>query len=198
MINIIFKPGWKAVKAIYPKKNWTSKIWRPMMLTLVMFCSALYAKSDSLELIDTISSWIVNGYPSILGFVLSGYVLLIGFVGSDFLLALERRQRDDGVSLFQMVNSTFVVVISVVLFTYMLGALFGFVHKCHIEWPFDNQLYVYYNYGALVAILFSFAYSLFALYDVLINIFNMGQFATALTRKRLKSMRNDKRRDTNE
>ena len=73
-----------------------------------------------------------------------------------------------------------------------------FVHKCHIEWPFDNQLYVYYNYGALVAILFSFAYSLFALYDVLINIFNMGQFATALTRKRLKSMRNDKRRDTNE
>lgn len=186
MIDIIYKPGWKAVKAIYPRKNWTRKIWRPIILTFVMFCSALYAQTDCLELITTVSSWIVNGYPSILGFILSGYVLLIGFVGSDFLLALEKQQRSDKVSLFQIVSSTFVVVISVVLFTYMLGTLFCFVQECHIEWPFNNHWYTFYNYGALVVILFAFAYSLFTLYDVVINIFNMGQLASAIARRKLK------------
>lgn len=186
MNDNVYKSGWKVAWKIYPKDNWRKNIWRPVILTIVMSAASLLGNTDYVDLMKCVSSWIIGGYPSILGFILSGYVLLIGFCGSDFLLALAKTRKEDKISLFQKVSSTFSIVLLVILSTYGIGALYDFVIQCAIVWPFadDNHCEIY-NYAALVILLFAFSYSLCTLFDIVINIFNMGQFANIIAKRKL-------------
>lgn len=190
MNDNVYKSGWKVAWEIYPKDNWHKNIWRPVVLTIVMSAASLLGNTDYVDLMKCVSSWITGGYPSILGFILSGYVLLIGFCGSDFLLALAKTKKEDEISLFQKVSSTFSIVLFVILSTYGIGALYDFVIQCAIAWPFGDDNYCeIYNYVTLVILLFAFSYSLFTLFDIVINIFNMGQLANIIAKRKLISIK---------
>lgn len=189
------KSGWKVAWTIYPKGNWRRKIWRPITLTAIMSVISICGNVDYVELMMLVSSWITSGYPSILGFILSGYVLLIGFCGSDFLLALAKTNEEDNVSLFQKVSSTFSIVLLVILSVYGIGALYGYIIQCAIVWPFDENLRKVYNGIALTILLLVFSYSLFAMFDIVINIFNMGQFANVIAKKKLAKIKDNEEKN---
>lgn len=185
-----YKPGWKSVWSIYPKENIGRNIWRPLVLLAIAVISSFFSSKSSTELISVVSNWITSGYPSIIGFILSGYVLIVGFSGSDFLLNLAK-PNDAKYTLFQVLNSTFAVVIAVMIITYAIGALLSFIVSCEIEWPFPTNCGCdAFNFIALVFIEFTFFYSLNTLLDVVINIFNMGQMANVIAEHKIKAIEN--------
>lgn len=187
-MNDKYKTGWKTVWSIYPKENIGGNFWRPLILLVISVACSICSSKSSAELIGVVSNWITSGFPSIIGFILSGYVLIVGFSGSDFLLSLAKRSEAK-YTLFQVLNSTFAVVIAVMIVTYAIGALMGFVVSCEIEWPFTTNCGCdAFNFTALVFIEFLFFYSINTLLDVIINIFNMGQMANIIAEQKLEAI----------
>ena len=192
-----YKPGWKSVWAIYPKRNLRKNVWRPIVFAVIAACCYCCSSKSACELIGVVSGWITSGFPSIIGFVLSGYVLIVGFSGSDFLLRLAN-PRKDNYTLFQVLNSTFAVVIAIILVTYAIGAIYGFVVSCDIVWPLKIQwLCIVYNFMAFLLIDFFFFYAVFSLVDIVVNIFNMGQMANVIAERKIEAIQSGKESENN-
>lgn len=187
-----YKSGWKSAWAIYPKRNLRKNIWRPIVFAAIAACCYCCSSKSACELIGLVSGWITSGFPSIIGFVLSGYVLIVGFSGSDFLLSLAK-PRNDNYTLFQVLNSTFAVVIATMIVTYAIGALYGFIISCDFVWPINIKwLCVVYNFIAFLLIDFIFFYAVFSLVDIVVNIFNMGQMANVIAEKKIETIQSEK------
>ena len=192
-----YKPGWKSVWAIYPKRNLRKNVWRPIVFAAFAACCYCCSSKSACELIGLVSGWITSGFPSIIGFVLSGYVLIVGFSGSDFLLSLAK-PRKDNYTLFQILNSTFAVVIAILIVTYAIGAIYSFVVSCDIEWPLKIQwLCIVYNFMAFLLIDFFFFYAVFSLVDIVVNIFNMGQMANVIAERKIEAIQSKKESENN-
>lgn len=192
-----YKPGWKSVWAIYPKRNLKKNVWRPTLLAVIAACCYCCSSKSACELIGLVSGWITSGFPSIIGFVLSGYVLIVGFSGSDFLLSLAK-PRKDNYTLFQVLNSTFAVVIAIMIVTYAIGALYGFVVACDFVWPLKIKwLCSVYNFIAFLLIDFIFFYAVFSLVDIVVNIFNMGQMANVIAERKIEAIQSEKETENN-
>lgn len=192
-----YKPGWKAVWSIYPKRNLRKNVWRPLVFAAIAACCYCCSSKSACELIGLVSGWITSGFPSIIGFVLSGYVLIVGFSGSDFLLSLAK-PRKDSYTLFQVLNSTFAVVIAIMIVTYAIGALYGFVISCNFVWPLKMQwLCIVYNFIVFLLIDFIFFYAVFSLVDIVVNIFNMGQMANVIAERKIEAIQSGKESENN-
>ena len=192
-----YKPGWKSVWAIYPKRNLRKNVWRPIVFAAFAACCYCCSSKSACELIGLVSGWITSGFPSIIGFVLSGYVLIVGFSGSDFLLSLAK-PRKDNYTLFQILNSTFAVVIAILIVTYAIGAIYSFVVSCDIEWPLKIQwLCIVYNFIAFLLVDFIFFYAVFSLVDIVVNIFNMGQMANVIAERKIEAIQSKKESENN-
>lgn len=189
-----YKPGWKSVWAIYPKRNLRKNVWRPIVFAACCYCCS---SKSACELIGLVSGWITSGFPSIIGFVLSGYLLIVGFSGSDFLLSLANHRKDN-YTLFQVLNSTFAVVIAIILVTYAIGAIYSFVVSSDIVWPLNIQwLCIVYNFMAFLLIDFFFFYAVFSLVDIVVNIFNMGQMANVIAERKIEAIQSEKEYENN-
>lgn len=192
-----YKPGWKSVWAIYPKRNLRTNVWRPIVFAAIAACCYCCSSKSACELIGLVSGWITSGFPSIIGFVLSGYVLIVGFSGSDFLLSLAN-PRKDNYTLFQVLNSTFAVVIAIIIVTYAIGAIYSLVVSCDIVWPLKIQwLCIVYNFMAFLLIDFFFFYAVFSLVDIVVNIFNMGQMANVIAERKIEAIQSEKEYENN-
>lgn len=192
-----YKPGWKSVWAIYPKRNLRKNVWRPIVFAAIAACCYCCSSKSACELIGLVSGWITSGFPSIIGFVLSGYVLIVGFSGSDFLLSLAN-PRKDNYTLFQVLNSTFAVVIAIIIVTYAIGAIYSLVVSCDIVWPLKIQwLCIVYNFMAFLLIDFFFFYAVFSLVDIVVNIFNMGQMANVIAERKIEAIQSEKEYENN-
>lgn len=167
-------------------------IWKgaklPLVLLVASFVVYLFKGNVSeIELIKLVGSLVTSGFPSIIGFILTGYALIIGFSGSDFLLKMAKSKAGDKHSLFERVNSTFAFVIGALVITYLVAGVVTFVIGLQMEWPFSEGVEVY-NAFVLFLLLFLFYYSVCALLDIVLNVFNLGQLAHAVAKGKLKAM----------
>ena len=152
-----------------------------LIFSVVAYC---FSEADALSLIQKVSDFITSGFPSIIGFVLTGYALLIGFSGTELFGGMARSCVDNkDHSYFQLVNSIFAAVLGIVVLTYMVGCVIGLVVSMEIEWPFSKGYKCFINI-VLFAFLFLFYYSIFALVDIIVNIFNIGQYANAVAQNK--------------
>ena len=160
--------GWEKAWEICPLSNMWKGAKAPGVLLVVSFVLYLF-KGDvgEIEQIKLIGGIITNGFPSIIGFILTGYALIIGFSGSDFLLKMAKSKADEKHSLFERVNSTFALVIGILVVTYLVASVFEFVMGLQIEWPFREGIEVY-NASVLFLLLFLFYYSVCALLDIVL------------------------------
>lgn len=190
--------GWEKVWEIYPLMN----LWKGAKKPLLLFAATIVVylfKGDICEmnLIKVVSGIVTSGFPSIIGFILTGYALIIGFSGSDFLLKMAKSKADDKHSLFERVNSTFAFVIGALIVTYMFAACASFVIGLEVEWPFAKGVGVY-NSVVLFVLLFLFYFSVCALLDIVLNVFNLGQLAHAVAKNKLKMMEMMAKQDEND
>ena len=182
--------GWEKVWDIYPITNFLKSVKIPSFLALSSTVGCLFFSSThELELMKLMADVVTTGFPSILGFVLTGYALIIGFSGSEFLLRMAKSRADEEHTLFERVNATFAIVIGILVVTYIFSVSITYFLKLQIAWPFANGIHVF-NRCILFLLLFFLYYSICALLDIVINIFNLGQLANVIASNKLKLMEN--------
>lgn len=178
------KTGWQGVFTIYPIRKLGKGCILPGIMMIFSIGAYCFSEADTLSLMQKVSDFITSGFPSIIGFVLTGYALLIGFSGTELFGGMARSSVDNkDHSYFQLVNSIFAVVLGVVVLTYIVGCVVGLVISMEIEWPFSNG-YKCFNNIVFFVFLFLFYYSIFALVDIIVNIFNIGQYANAIAQNK--------------
>lgn len=153
-MKTIYDPGWGVVWRIYSKENLKKSIWLPLILTVVSFAVCFFSKKNPLGLIEYVGSTILSVGPNMLGFTLSGYALMMGLSNSEFIQGLINfREEGKEYSLFQSLNTVFAVVLGMMFLTTDM-----------------------YNWICLFILMFLMYYTINAIKDIVINIFNFGQY----------------------
>lgn len=185
--------GWKTVWRIYPRKNIVRGCIKPVILLILTLPFFLISNNNAFYFLDLISQTILSTFPSLIGFILAGYTLIIGFSSSDIITYLSKFNGGKGYSIFQTVNSTFAITISIMILTFIIGGFCSFIIKSDIDFIFNVNASIIeiYNFVLLFLLAFMFYYSLCSLLDIVINIFNLGQFANILAKKKSNNKDND-------
>ena len=180
--------GWGGVFDTYPLRKLLKGAIIPLfflLASIVIYC--LGENHDAITLMTNVVDIISSGFPSIIGFVLTGYALIIGFSGTELVGKMACVEVDEkGHSYFEVVSSIFAVVLGVVVSTYIMACLVSYVLELKISWPFDNNYCDYFNTGCFFIFLFLFYYSIFSLLDIIVNVFNIGQYANAVAQNKLR------------
>lgn len=177
-MKTIYDPGWGVVWRIYSKENLKKSIWLPLILTVVSFAVCFFSKKNPLGLIEYVGSTILSVGPNMLGFTLSGYALMMGLNNSEFIQGLINfREEGKEYSLFQSLNTVFAVVLGMMFLTTLVGAFTCIIIKAEISLPKDlDDLTDMYNWICLFILMFLMYYTINAIKDIVINIFNFGQY----------------------
>lgn len=177
-MKTIYDPGWGVVWKIYSKENLRKSLYLPLILTIVSFVVCIFSEKSSLSLIEYVASTILSVGPNMLGFTLSGYALMMGLSNSDFIQGLINfKEEGKEYSLFQSLNTVFAVVLGMMFLTTLVGAFTCVVVEAEISLPerwvdFTNA----YNWFSLFVLIFLMYYTINAIKDIVINIFNFGQY----------------------
>lgn len=180
--------GWNGVFSVYPlRKLWKGAIIPFLFLVISIAVYFMGKKHTPIDLMNKVADIITSGFPSIIGFVLTGYALIIGFSDTELVGKMARIEVDkEGHSYFEVVSSIFAVVLGVVVLTYITACLVSYVLELQISWPFDDNCADCFNTLFFFIFLFLFYYSIFALLDIIVNIFNIGQYANAVAQNKIK------------
>lgn len=180
--------GWNGVFSVYPlRKLWKGAIIPFLFLVISIAVYFMGEKHTSIDLMNKVADIITSGFPSIIGFVLTGYALIIGFSDTELVGKMAHIEVDkEGHSYFEVVSSIFAVVLGVVVLTYIVACLVSYVIELQISWPFDDNCADCFNTLCFFIFLFLFYYSIFALLDIIVNIFNIGQYANAVAQNKIK------------
>lgn len=177
----LISPGWPAVWFIYSLDNLWRSVLIPFVLTFLSLIVCFFSDKSPIVLLTYISDVIVSVCPSILGFTLSGYALMMGLSDSAFIKGLMRyKEEGKPHSMFQSLNSTFAIVLGVAFITTIVGVVAGIIIKADINLP--NSLLCYsniYNWLCLSFLFFLLFYTINSIKDIVVNIFNFGQYVQA-------------------
>lgn len=180
--------GWNGVFSVYPLRKLLKGAIIPFLFLVISI--AVYfmgEKHTSIDLMNKVADIITSGFPSIIGFVLTGYALIIGFSDTELVGKMAHIEVDkEGHSYFEVVSSIFAVVLGVVVLTYITACLVAYVLELQISWPFDDNCADCFNTLCFFIFLFLFYYSIFALLNIIVNIFNIGQYANAVAQNKIK------------
>jgi hypothetical protein len=171
--------GWKTVRHIYlsDKKNIYRSLKWPLFLSLVPTLVGILSDGNSSVLLESIINITISICPAILGFTLSGYALIIGLSNSKYIDGLlEYKQK--GKSMFQSVNTVFAVVLFFSFFTTILAIVIKVIFECQIIINSTITVDIL-NWSVVFIILFLLIYTVNSIKDIVINIFNFGQFIQA-------------------
>ena len=130
--------GWKIVWEIYPFCNLCKGCIKPIILTALTLIPLLFSKKIPFEHIEIVSTLITSAFPSIIGFVLTGYALIIGFSSSEIISYLAKDRNEKKYSLFQIVNSTFAIVMGAIICTFLYGTFCQFIQKAQVPFLFSK------------------------------------------------------------
>lgn len=180
--------GWNGVFSVYPlRKLWKGAIIPFLFLVISIAVYFMGEKHTPIDLMKKVADIITSGFPSIIGFVLTGYALIIGFSDTELVGKMACVEVDEkGHSYFEVVSSIFAVVLGVVVSTYIIACIVSYIFELHIQWPFNNNCADCFNTVCFFIFLFIFYYSIFALLDIIVNVFNIGQYANAVAQNKLK------------
>lgn len=169
------KVGWDGVFKSYPKDNLCKSAIKSVIATiLTLFVVLLF--SEVYATIVNALQFIVTTLPTILGFTLAALALFFSVAIN--LSGLFHRSESDEPSLFQVVQSTFAVIILVMVLTLGFSYIISITINNSVEVP--SQLAFITNMVTLFLMIFSLFYTLFSILDVTINLFNLGQYIQSL------------------
>jgi hypothetical protein len=172
--------GLKGLITVYPTDKLKAGAKWPLLVTIVVGMAVLLLGKDSNEKnLEDISGMAVSVLPNLLGFLLGGYTILIGFGNVDLLKSATKVYPESGISLFQTLSSIFAVTILVQSLTLILGlvAHFGLQLQVSKEGLFSwlYPLVPILDGIGFLALFFTVFYSVFALRDMVLNIFGFAQ-----------------------
>lgn len=179
--KVISYPGWKAVWAIYSVNNLLRSIIPPGVLSAFVFSICICSDKPPTLFIAYASNATLLIAPAILGFTLSGYALMMGLSSSEFIRGLATYKAEGkSYTMFQSLNSTFAVVLWMAFITTIMGVCVDLLLKADVSFPESIADYCnVFNWTFFCILLFFLFYTINAIKDVVINIFNFGQYVQA-------------------
>lgn len=183
--------GLRGLLAIYPTDKLTRGMMWPLIVTILVGGAVmLLGKTDNQKNLEDIAGIAVSVLPNLLGFLLGGYTILIGFGNVDLLKSATKVYPESGISLFQTLSSIFAVTILVQSLTLILGLVVHFglqieiAKKGSFAWLYPMVPAL--DGVAFLALMFTLFYSVFALRDMVLNIFGFAQmYHQTLTLERI-------------
>lgn len=177
--------GWNKVFQLYTFDKWRKASVFPLFISIVLMVVFTQSQIETIIYLKEISALIISISPNILGFLLGGYALLMGFSGNSIV---EYMSKGEDTTLYQKQNTVFAMA----LFSIFIGLVFAicvlFIVNANI--PLYNgveAIISYKNFNRLIlfVLLYTLFYSLFAIKDMVINVFNFGQLIHFMVKKEL-------------
>lgn len=184
--NLRLKSGWKTAIRNYPSKNLWKSIKIPCIITAIIVgcivsCNLLDYDCPLLSVLTKLIDMITAGFPSILGFSIAAYALIIGFSGSSIVKKLHEA-KENGVSFYQELSSTFSVMNLWLIITLTFGYVCAFFVSLSLPFIFNsNPMFPFIiNLVAIAILVFLLSVSANILFDLVINIYNLTQYIQTL------------------
>lgn len=165
---------YKRILKDYPKRNFFYSSLIPFFISLLFLLWYIYLGRDLLVIIKQLCSLIIQIIPGILGFILTGYALIIGFSRSDIIKKMSESPLKNKKSLFEILNSTFAIIITIMALSIFFAILVKFIFALEIS--LDNNLPCYINFFVAFFLLYVLLYNVLAIKDIVFNIFMFGKF----------------------
>ncbi len=185
-MELYHKPGWKSVWRIYSRANLKKSITIPLTVSTCLIVICAFSEKDYFSMLKYVSETVISIGPNILGFTLSGYALMMGMSSSEFIKGLiKHKPAGKAYSLYQLLNSTFAVVLFLMFITILQGIIVGFIVELNLNFPFKSDILLcIYNGFWLWLLLFFITYMITSIKDIVMNIFNFGQYVQVYVDKR--------------
>ena len=169
--------GLAGLISIYPMHNFWRSIKYPLLIDFCLLLIVLIFKADIYCQIKFLTETIMSVVPNVLGFILTGYTVIISVTESKYLKLMVKPLPSKHITLYQTVNSTFAFVLITLCVTLLIGFISNYVVKADLK-IIDclSGCVDIINSTFLFVLIFLFLYSIFAIKDVVINVFNFGQF----------------------
>lgn len=170
------KFGIPGILNLYSWNFFKKSLTYPIGTTIPLWGLSLYFCSDFVTIIKSIVDLSITVVPTLIGFTLAGYALLIGFGNSEFITFISKNYNN-GLTLYQKINVVFAFSL---LFQLVFLIISSFVYF-YIKLDFDSlpifgdSLIYSTNAVVLLLLIFGFFYSLFAVKDMIANVFSFGQ-----------------------
>lgn len=171
----------RSTKIYFRRKLWSS-ISLPIFFSILFSIYALFHFENVLSPIEFIAALIIQILPGVLGFILAGYALMMGLSSSDYIKKLKQhRDQDYDHSMFQTLNTTFAFVLFMLFSTLIFGVITLIIRNLNCTYieiiPIELGNFI--NRVYLALIIFLLLYSIITIKDIVINVFNFGQFVQA-------------------
>lgn len=184
-VSTINSIGFSGIWKNYPFKNLIKSLKYPSIISLSLFILQLFSKKNVDDQILNLSELIITIIPNVLGFILTGYALIIGLTGTDTIIKMSKDKEANKSSLFQIVNSTFAFVLIALTCIAIFGFVINYIVKADLFiLNFPNWMADYTNYLIFFLLALSIVYTLFAIKDIVLNVFNFGQFVHSINKNK--------------
>lgn len=171
--------GWRGFKFVYfhycRKQFLHSLFWSGFVTVIVFIIANLSSCSfyDSLEILTEIGLKVA---PPLLGFTLSGYALIVGVNDATISERLKAHKAKSGITMYQQLYTTFIAMLASISLLLIESVVLSYVIKAKLSIG-CTQVVDIINVTIFVAYVFTLFYALFAVKDLLSNLFSLGQTA---------------------
>ena len=152
-------------------KEFIKSLIYSMLLTIVLII--VYCRSDSsgIELLNNILSVSLKISPPLLAFTLAGYSVIMGKDSK----GLIEHKTSSGITMYQQLNATFVAMLLSALISLTITMTFSFIATANMSTGCEEIDRVI-NFMAFIFVSFLLSYTLFAVKDLISNLFSLGQY----------------------
>jgi hypothetical protein len=174
-----FKAGLKGFEILYfdlCRKQFLRSLRYSSVFTFLMVIIALISSKEWLHFIKVIINIGLNITPDILGFTIAGYAMIVGLSNTNAMNTLKESQTDEGISMFQLLNTTFIAMLLSALLNLLFCIIAKVVIEAEIESPLCTWMIDMFNGISFLVLMMSTFYVVFSIKDLLSNLFSLGQF----------------------
>ncbi len=169
--------GWSGFNFVYFKfcgKQFRHSLrWASCAVVLAFIVSVLSPK-PYYDLLVVLTSIGLKVAPPLLGFTLSGYALVIGVNDANVSERLKRYKTKTGITMYQQLYTTFIAMLGSIFLLLVESVILHYALESGIM--LSNSIVVgIVNISIFLIYSFTMFYALFAVKDLLSNLFSLGQ-----------------------
>ena len=155
--------------------------WSGISTLLIVVCGIFMSSKDSLQLVSLLTALGLTVMPPLLGFPLSSFAPATALKHDALMNKLKKHQTRNGISMYLQLVVTFIAMLGSVFVCLLLCVVSHLILSFGIE--VGNQIFeftMYVNYACFVLLTFVVFYALFAVKDLLSNLFSLGRASNSL------------------
>lgn len=179
--------GWRGFLYVYfricKKQVKHSCLWSLSLVAIVLLFSSISCKTYY-EMLIALSDIGLRITPPLLGFTLSGYALVVGV--SDPLVSwkLKTAYTNYGITMYQLLYTTFIAMLGSIFLSLLWSIIIHFAIQVDLRFASSSLFFI--NAGIIINFVIFFlytfvlSYAIFAIKDLLSNLFSLGQTVNRL------------------